>query len=994
MLENVGRKVTTILLLLLVAILCMALPSIREQAPTSPFRMGLDLQGGTRMVLSFPFEEALKEGKITEAEFADKAGLMQQFTGIIRERVDPTGVHDPIIRSEGLDRVVIELPGTAELASAGASDALQEAIGAGDRTLALASTDAADLRAFPATGGVVRIGQEKIRYDRRRGAILSGLKRGESETEAAAHAGGELIVLYSDDAIRRAIMNVGEMRFFIEAKAGDVGAGSDLTAERERVLAWLVAHPGEPVSHYNRLDRDAGGPWPGIHWAPRRQKAEEETLPVENRLVALKVQKDEWNFTGNDLKTVTITQDQMGFPAVGFEMEPMQRRAFGDFTEEHVGEGMAIVLNGEITTLATINERLPGGGQISGGAGGFTLSEVKEMVTSLRSGSLRIKPVLEAEERVGASLGDEYVSRGAISAGLGILMVLVFILFYYRRLGVAAAISLIANLVLMMGAMAFLRATLTLPGVAGIILTVGMAVDANILIYERIREETLKGRKVLQSAKNGFERALVTIVDANLTTLITALILYKFGTGPVRGFATTLSVGIITSMFSALVITRVLVHRMVEGGIKEFSMARLVKESRIDFMGLAPKALVGSLILIVGGVGLFASLEDKDKLSIDFLGGFTLTARTESPQPVDDIRGLVRTIPGTIGDSVEVKPILRSEAPGGGFTQFRLTYKAEVDGTVQAAAQAETGETGEGEIREALAAVLQKGPVELEVNDGLATGSLYFEENHSADDVRTALEEIGLTEVQATSSDPGATSVFAFSAQAQQDQDADILTTLINGKFKNLTDSAQQAYRLASPIPESSVVGAQVVGELRDKAIFAILVSLFAVVLYIRARFAEYSYGFAAVVALVHDVLITLGCLALAIMTDLVEAEISLPMIAAFLTIIGYSLNDTIVVFDRVRENKPRMKGALSDTLNTSINQTLSRTVLTSITTLLTVMILLGFNLGTRNVLEGFAFALSIGVLVGTYSSMFVACPTFLWLENRAAKKEAASAAS
>jgi SecD/SecF fusion protein len=423
-------------------------------------------------------------------------------------------------------------------------------------------------------------------------------------------------------------------------------------------------------------------------------------------------------------------------------------------------------------------------------------------------------------------------------------------------------------------------------------------------------------------------------------------------------------------------------------------MVRLVKESRIGFMGLAPKALVGSLILIVGGVGLFISLEDKDKLSIDFLGGFTLTARTEAPQPVDDIRDLVRTIPGTIGESVEVKPILKSQAPDGGFTQFRLTYKAEVDGTVQAAAQAESGETGEGEIREALAGVLQKGPVELEVNNGAVSGRLYFEESHSEDDVRGALAEIGLTEVQASASGTGATSVFAFSGQAQPDQDGDILSTLINGKFKNRSDSAEQAYRLASPIPESSVVGAQVVGELRDKAIFAILVSLFAVVLYIRARFAEYSYGFAAVVALVHDVLITLGCLALAIMTDLVEAEISLPMIAAFLTIIGYSLNDTIVVFDRVRENKPRMAGSLAETLNTSINQTLSRTVLTSITTLLTVMILLAFNFGTRNVLEGFAFALTIGVLVGTYSSMFVACPTLLWLENRAAAKEAASAAN
>ena len=197
--------------------------------------------------------------------------------------------------------------------------------------------------------------------------------------------------------------------------------------------------------------------------------------------------------------------------------------------------------------------------------------------------------------------------------------------------------------------------------------------------------------------------------------------------------------------------------------------------------------------------------------------------------------------------------------------------------------------------------------------------------------------------------------------------------------------------RLAVAIPETTTVGAQVVGELRDKAIIAMIVSLFAIVLYIRARFAEYSYGFAAVAALVHDVLITLGVLALCIKLDWLNAEISLPMVAAFLTIIGYSLNDTIVLFDRIRENRPRLKGSLSEILDISINQTLSRTLLTSVTTLLTVSLLFGFNYGSGSVLESFGFALIIGVLVGTYSSIFVASPVFLFLESRAQAKQAAT---
>jgi len=291
-------------------------------------------------------------------------------------------------------------------------------------------------------------------------------------------------------------------------------------------------------------------------------------------------------------------------------------------------------------------------------------------------------------------------------------------------------------------------------------------------------------------------------------------------------------------------------------------------------------------------------------------------------------------------------------------------------------------------VEQALAGVIQKGPIEeVEVVDGTASGILYFEREHEPADLTQELAELFVEAAvitQLTETSASAAPAYRFEGSVQPARTAQSLRVDLNLHFQGRADSLGVTWALAAPIDEVNAVGAQVVAELRDNAIFAILLSLFAAVMYIRVRFAEYSFGLAAVVALTHDVLITLGALALADhFVPFLDTEINLPMIAAFLTIIGYSLNDTIVVFDRVRENLPRTKGTLSEIIDKSINQTLSRTLLTSVTTLISVALLLAFNLGSGNVLEGFAFALLVGVLVGTYSSIFIACPVLLWLETR-----------
>jgi len=577
-----------------------------------------------------------------------------------------------------------------------------------------------------------------------------------------------------------------------------------------------------------------------------------------------------------------------------------------------------------------------------------------------------------------------------MSVLIGLAAVLVFISAYYRRLGLFASFSLVFNLVLLMGSMAMLQATLTLPGVAGIILTVGMAVDANILIYERIREEVLRGRRAAQAAVDGFKNATSTIVDANVTTLLTAIILYQFGSGPVQGFATTLSVGIITSMFSALVFTRVLVHFAVEKGVDEWQMMRLVNDTNIGFMKLAKKTAVVSLLFIAGGVAFFTSLPKVDKYSIDFLGGNSMQLVTRAAESQESVAEAITGL-GDIFQDAKVQPLL-SSAEGDGYRTFQVEFKAE--GT-------ETDRDVTSQYRElvatGLAEILSPNRFAFDPRgDGGAAGTIYFEGQHSAADVEAALTGAALGEVTvaAVSGDAEADRTFKFTSTST-DSDSKIGQRIVDA-FANQQDAGGRDFELAQPIPQSEAVGPQVVQELRDDAILAIILSLFVIVMYIRFRFAEYSFGFAAVIALVHDVLITLGFLALAIQSNLINAQISLVMIAAFLTIIGYSLNDTIVVFDRIRENRPRMKGELAEIINKSINQTLARTLLTSVTTLLSVAILFGFNVGTRNDLEGFAFAVIIGVVVGTYSSMFVASPALLLLEERrmarASEAEAAEA--
>ena len=605
-----------------------------------------------------------------------------------------------------------------------------------------------------------------------------------------------------------------------------------------------------------------------------------------------------WEFTGADLDFVGRSQDQHGFSAVRFEFQEHRKAAFADFTEDFRQRQMAIILNQKIHSAPVIQNRLPGGGIITGGTNGFSTEEVQELITVLRTGSLRILPQLESQDTVGPSLGRDSIRIGIWSATIGGIAVIGFMLLYYWINGVVACLTLAFNAFLLIGALFFTQATLTLPGLAGLVLTIGMAVDANILIFERVREERKRGREVPQAYKNGYERAFTTIVDANLTTFLTALILYYVGTGPVQGFAAVLALGLLTTLFSSLVFSKLLMHWLVFGRKNTFKEVRMVGSlagnARLPFISLRKVAAVISLGALACSIWMF-SIRGQDMLGIDFAGGSSARIELEQTSPISEVRGL---LPGFTVTQID-KPDSADSEDSTSFLVKRKLSTAE---------------------REAFKL-------------GLA------ESNDLQDSFQSELKE------------------------------------KLSGHLAK-----------AEPFKEIITVGPRVSGEIQQKAIQAMLLALIGIIIYMNFRFKEYRYGLAAVTALFHDVLFTLGALAFAGHMGWVQVEINLEIIAAFLTIIGYSLNDTIVVFDRIRENLPRRNEGFADVINLSINQSLSRTILTSVTTFFVVGVLFWSNRPLHNVLEGFSFAMLVGVVIGTYSSMFVASPMLIFLDRWARK--------
>ena len=565
--------------------------------------------------------------------------------------------------------------------------------------------------------------------------------------------------------------------------------------------------------------------------------------------------------------------DQNGRPAVSFRFNPTGARKFGDYTAENIGNPFAIVLDDEVISAPVIREPYPW--RVRASSPGASRSRNRPIWRCCCARGLCLPELEFLEERtIGPELGADSIEAGKIACIVAFALVLVYMFLSYGTFGLFANIALIINVALIFGLLSMIGATLTLPGIAGIVLTIGMAVDANVLVFERIREEMRTAKGPARAIELGYEKALSAITDANITTFITALILYAMGSGPVRGFAITLGLGIITSVFTAIFVTRLMVviwyERKRPKTVLQGKALRLVPEvTKWDFFRRWRVSLGISAVLIVISFASFAF--QGLNFGIDFRGGTTI--RTESAQPVDV-----------------------------------------------------------GQYRDAIG--------QLDLGD------------------------VSITEVFDPTFGPDE-NVAMIKVQAQEGEES-----VSNDVILKIEETLQAAVPdLKFTAVES--VGPKVSGELITAAVIAVALAIAAVLVYIWLRF-EWQFAVGAVAALVHDVVLTIG-----IFSEL-QIQFDLAIIAALLTIVGYSLNDTVVVFDRVRENLRKYKQKpLSEVLNISINETLSRTMMTSVTTLLALLAL--YVLG-GDVIRGFVFAMIWGVIVGTYSSVFVASSILLWL--------------
>ena len=601
------------------------------------------------------------------------------------------------------------------------------------------------------------------------------------------------------------------------------------------------------------------------------------------------------SLSGEYIANARQDYDERMAPAVSMTMNAQGARIWKKLTGDNINKRIAIVLDDAVYSAPVVQGEIPNGN--SSISGRFTIEEAKDLANILEAGSLPAPTRIVEETVIGPTLGKKAQYQGIVSILAGMAIVVLFMVAYYSKGGLIANFALLFNIFFIMGILAQLNASLTLPGIAGIVLTIGMSIDANVLIFERIREELRNGIMLREAIKRGYKKAFSSIVDANVTTFLIGVILYTLGQGPVKGFAITLMIGIACSFFSAVFITRVVVEWMIrKGNANSISFdtplsKNLLSGLNFDFLSKRKLSYTISAILIVLGV---ASLIIKGlNLGVDFKGGRSYVVTfNESVSPSDLKNSLFDSFEKT---GTEVK-----------------TYGA---------------------------------------NNVMKITTSYLVEDESSE------------------------------------ADQQVLNQLISGIQSygdyQFIENAEEVQKRQFTISSSSKVGATIADDIKAASLKSGLISILAIFLYILIRFRKWHFSLGAVVALVHDTLIVLGVFAFSRFLG-ISFEVDQVFVAAILTIIGYSINDTVVVFDRIRENlKLKPRDSTLNNFNNALNGTINRTLMTSLTTLIVIVILLLFG---GEVLRGFSFALLVGVLVGTYSSVFIATPLVLDMNKNTQK--------
>lgn len=840
----------------------------RKEEPKSvaqAVNFGLDLAGGTHIVLELE-TDGLEEAKIKDAQ--------EQTLEIIRNRVDKFGVSEPVIAASGINRIVVDLAGVPA----------EEARGIVGNTAKLEFKMLSEVEQF--SNVFPRIQQ----FVDNKVASAKGL---DSEIDSANAKDLSTNII---DESAADILNESSVEDLAAGKTTDAQSANEVTptevsaavAALPKVYQPFVSKPFaehfipqgatiavlkddfaaikalfEDPAIQNLVPPSMSLAW-GYGWEKIEGQGDAKLLyPVKARKeMGGKYVTDAKHMRSADGIIVDLTLGGIG------------PKRFYTITKNNVGKRMAIVLDGQVVSAPNINGAISGGrASITGMA---TMQEAKQLAVVLKAGALPVKSNIVELREVGASLGAENVNSGLFAGAVGLALVIAFMVVYYMGAGINAVFALLVNMVMIGAIMSMFHATLTLPGIAGIILTIGMAVDANVIIFERIREELRAGKSSRMAINNGYGKAFTSIIDANVTTFLTAFILFQIGSGPIKGFGLTLMIGIAASLFTALYLTRFLfdifakdsdTNKMSIGsGLSFFNNPNFAIISKAKAFGGFSAVLVIVSLGLVLGKGL--------NYSIDFTGGNIITIDAEGDVNPQQVEQVLKSSGLSIGS---VKPI------------------------------------------------------------SSATGDM----QHIM--ISIASEE---------------------GADAKIDTRAEVLSSLEKSGIK-------------AKVISEDLVGPSIGKDLKNDALMAVFWSLLIILVYIRLRFGKNGFGFGlgSIVALAHDVIITLGIFAA------LGFQVDAAIIAAVLTIVGYSLNDTIVVFDRIRENTELMgTESYATKVNASVNQSFSRTFITSLTTLMVVVILAIFG---GIAIKEFAIAMTIGVVVGTYSSVFVASPFVVWWSSR-----------
>ena len=855
---NTSIKIKLGLLVFIVSLAVVTIvPSFYEQTPSwwkkymapEGLRLGLDLQGGMHLVLKVNLQKA-------------KENTLELSANDLKDTLAEESISTVQTSSGDKNTIIFTLPNTS------AVDKVQEIIKDGYEDELDVTVDAKE-GSFPRI--IISLNQEKIDYIESN-AVNQSLEIIRNRIDQFGVAEPVIIRQGSDEIViqlpgvrdpERALKLLGdtaqlEFKFVAETQGVDI---DNLISQAAASGQWSgKSRELEEVKKLNRVLASSLPANTSIYFEKEKDKQTgiEALRPIllENKVL----------MTGDMVKHAQVRIGQnFNEPYVSLDLTSRGGKVFATLTEKNVGRRMAIVLDGVVKSAPVIRERILGGSaQISGS---FTHEEASDLAIVLRVGALPAPVDVIQNMTVGSTLGKDMIKKGIMSGIFGALMVLSFMVIYYRLSGIIANAALALNILFLFSGLAVLNATLTLPGIAGIVLSIGMAVDANVLIFERMREEYSLGKSVRSSIDSGFGKALWTIVDSQVTTLITALALFLFGTGPIKGFAVTLSLGIVFNLFTALFCSRLAFDSLTaKKAIKKLRFMQFAKQPNINFMKIRNVTFsISAVLVLMGLVAFFQIARGSANLGVDFSGGSL------------------------------------------------LQYKAEQSFTM-------------AEVRQAFQ--------------------------------RSNMENVNLQEVE----NENRLIVKVKKSEAVVANLAEKVSTVFDGEL------ADKGFVLES----QSEIGSSVSAVLRNKAVQAILISLAGVIIYLAFRF-DITFGLAAAAATFHDVMVVLG------ICWLLNVEITLLIVTALLTLAGYSLNDSVVVFDRIRENMRKTENfKISPTLiNTSINQVMSRTIVTSLTS---AMVLLALFLFGGSVIHDFSFALLAGVLIGTYSSIFIASPILtLW---------------